>query len=428
MLRGGRDHRLNVAVAGGGPAGLAAAVMLKRAGHAVSLYERFAAPEPVGSGLMIQPTGLAVLDALGLGEALRDRAAEIDRLLGKTASGKVVLDVRYSALGPQRGFGVHRAALFDILHQAALAEGVPIQPGATVRASFPGPHGRTLEFAERDAAGPFDLVVDALGHASPLAPPTGRNLAYGALWASLDWPDDGDFQGRALEQRYHRASIMAGVLPIGRTVGRDRPQAAFFWSLRADRLQAWRAEGLAGWKATVERLWPQTRSFLDQIAVPEQLTFACYAHRTVRPAYASGLAHIGDAWRSTSPQLGQGANMAMLDAYALALAIAREADLDAALRLYQRLRRGHVELYQLLSLLLTPAYQSDGRLLPLLRDHLVGPLSKLWPATTIQAAMVSGLAGGPLRKLGLQIGAAHDDRDDPIRLPSSHAAPNRQVQ
>jgi hypothetical protein len=39
--------------------------------------------------------------------------------------------------------------------------------------------------------------------------------------------------------------------------------------------------------------------------------------------------------------------------------------------------------------------------LPLMRDRLVGPLSRLWPATWIQAAMVSGLIGDPLTPLGL---------------------------
>ncbi|MDX3911102.1 MAG: hypothetical protein QHC67_14970 [Sphingobium sp.] len=74
-----------------------------------------------------------------------------------------------------------------------------------------------------------------------------------------------------------------------------------------------------------------------------------------------------------------------------------------------RLRRRHVLTYQWLTALFTPVYQSDSRLLPLIRDRMVGPLSKLWPATTIQAAMVSGLVGNPLRLLGLdgeiQIGA-----------------------
>jgi salicylate hydroxylase len=78
------------------------------------------------------------------------------------------------------------------------------------------------------------------------------------------------------------------------------------------------------------------------------------------------------------------------------------ADLSDALATYVRMRRRHVGVYQAMSALFTPVYQSDSRALPFLRDRLVGPISKLWPATTIQAAMVAGLIGGPLGRLGLR--------------------------
>lgn len=111
--------------------------------------------------------------------------------------------------------------------------------------------------------------------------------------------------------------------------------------------------------------------------------------------------HLGDAWHSASPQLGQGANMALLDAYALALAMRGADDVATALDRAVASRRRHVRLYQTLTALFTPVYQSDSYVLPFIRDHLVGPVSKLWPATWIQAAMVSGLVGNPLRPLGL---------------------------
>ncbi|RWF75469.1 MAG: FAD-dependent oxidoreductase [Mesorhizobium sp.] len=56
---------LDIAIAGAGPAGLAAALYLKRAGHQVTIFERFGAPKPVGSGLILQPT-VTVLADLGL--------------------------------------------------------------------------------------------------------------------------------------------------------------------------------------------------------------------------------------------------------------------------------------------------------------------------------------------------------------------------
>jgi 2-polyprenyl-6-methoxyphenol hydroxylase-like FAD-dependent oxidoreductase len=261
--------------------------------------------------------------------------------------------------------------------------------------------GRVLEFASGETSEPFELVVDALGTRSALAPPCGRELDYGALWTNVEWVEGAGFDPAALEQRYRAASVMVGVMPVGTPPRAAAPQAALFWSIRADRFAAWQAAGLAAWKADVLRLWPQTRPLLAQVAAPEQLTFARYAHRTLPSAVAERLIHIGDAWRSTSPQLGQGANMALLDAYALALALRSQRDLAVALTMAAALRQFHVRLYQTLSALFTPVYQSDGRSLPLLRDLLVGPLSKRWPATRILAAMVSGRLGNPQCALGL---------------------------
>ena len=394
--------KLDIAVAGCGPGGLAAALLLHRDGHRVRLFERFDEPQPIGSGLMIQPTGRAVLRELGLDGQLANRSARIERLFGQ-AAGRTVLDVRYAALASDDayGLGTHRAVLFDILFRAVRAAAIPIETGRPVSGSEVDGSSRRLRFADGSNDGPFDLVVDALGTRSPLAPPTGRTLAFGALWTSLDWPAAGPFDGAALEQRYRRASVMAGVLPLGRPMPDQPAQAAFFWSLRADRLDHWRAQGLDAWKADVSDLWPATRPLLDQIVAPDQLTFARYAHRTLATPVATALIHLGDAWHSASPQLGQGANMALLDAYALAYALRRSGQVPASLDTFRRLRGRHVQLYQAASAMFTPVYQSDGRLLPIVRDLLVGPLAKRWPAKRILAQMVSGLIGDPLAPLGL---------------------------
>ncbi|WP_288413315.1 NAD(P)/FAD-dependent oxidoreductase [uncultured Sphingomonas sp.] len=398
-------QRLTIAIAGCGPAGLATALLLHRDGHHVTLFDRFDAPRPVGSGLMIQPTGFAVLRELGLDDPLLAHGARIDRLHGEAGStGRVVLDVRYSALGKRAGFGVgvHRAALFALLHDAVAAEAIAVETGcAVIGSELSAGDRRTLLLDGGRRIGPFDLIVDALGTRTPLAPPCGRALAYGALWGTLDWPDESGFDPAALEQRYRRASVMVGVLPVGRFPGGQRRQAALFWSLRADRLEAWQAAGIDAWKKDVAALWPAMQPLLDQIRSADQLTFARYAHRTLAEPAEAGMIHIGDAWHSASPQLGQGANMALLDAWALAQALRQAPDVATALARAVAMRRRHVRLYQSLTALFTPVYQSDSRLLPFFRDRIVGPLSMLWPATRIQAAMVSGLIGNPLRPLSL---------------------------
>ncbi|MGE0829563.1 MAG: FAD-dependent oxidoreductase, partial [Hyphomonadaceae bacterium] len=305
------------------------------------------------------------------------------------------LDVRYAALGAGvRGLGVHRGALFGVLYAAALRQGLEIASGrAVMGAESISGRRRRLSFASGASAGPFDLVLDALGVRSELSPASG-DLAYGALWTSTPWP--AGFSEDALEQRYSRASKMAGVLPVGaRTRGGAR-EAAYFWSLRGDAHAAWRAAPLDAWKEEARALWPQTAPLLDQIRSHDQLVFARYAHRTAPRPVAAGLAHVGDAAHCTSPQLGQGANMALLDALALAQAMMRQDDLDLALHEYVRTRRLHVWLYQSASYLFTPVYQSDSAALPWLRDRIMGPLTRLWPAGATLAALVAGAWGAPL--------------------------------
>jgi 2-polyprenyl-6-methoxyphenol hydroxylase-like FAD-dependent oxidoreductase len=381
---------------------LATALLLHRSGHRVSLFERFDVPRPIGSGLMIQPTGMAVLGKLGLLDQTLAAGSRIERLFGK-AGERVVLDVGYSALRGREAFGIgiHRASLFAILYDAVQRLGLAVHTGRAIDGSIPIGNRRALRFEDGETSAAFDLIVDALGTRTPLTPETGRELAYGALWASLDWPDDAGFDARVLEQRYSRASKMAGVLPIGTPPGAAAPKAAFFWSIRTDRLEDWRSSGLARWKADVLGLWPDCAALLDRIDDSDQLTFARYAHRTLAAPAEPAMIHIGDAWHSASPQLGQGANMALLDAWALAKALEQAQDVQSAIVRAIALRRRHVRVYQWLTALFTPVYQSDNRLLPLIRDRLVGPLSKLWPATVIQAAMVSGLVADPLGPLGL---------------------------
>lgn len=398
---------LDIAIAGAGPAGLAAALFLKRVGFNPTVYERFDEPKPVGSGLILQPTGLAALHALGLLPDIMARGNRIDRLFGADAkSGRTVLDVSYGGRGNGRfGLGVHRAALFDVLYGAVKAAGIRVVTGIEIA----GPRRRNermeLTGIEGGTVGDADLVVDASGARSVLKPKTSHGravkpLAYGALWASLKWHGEG-FDANALQQRYDKASVMIGVLPIGSIApGGDR-LAAFFWSVRLADAEALFAAGLDAWKVRVAGYWPECQPYLDQIDSFDQLTLARYGHHTLRPPIGDRLAVIGDAAHSTSPQLGQGANMALMDAAALAHALASHRDLDAALAAYAGTRRLHVRAFQWMSYTLTPFYQSDSRLIPFLRDTLVASVAKVPPVPTLLAAMVSGTLFDPFAKAGI---------------------------
>ena len=85
---------LDIAIAGCGIAGLAAAALLARAGHRIVVFDKLEAPAPLGSGLILQPVGLAVLDEIGVGVEMRALGARIERLYGRVRpSDRMVLDV-----------------------------------------------------------------------------------------------------------------------------------------------------------------------------------------------------------------------------------------------------------------------------------------------------------------------------------------------
>lgn len=397
---------LDIAIVGYGSGGQAAALALSRDGHRVAVFEKAPELRPVGAGFLLQPTGLSVLWELGLLAPLLALGRRIDRLQGDNAGGRAVMDMAYSGLDPRLfGLGLQRSALFEVLRDA--------WPGAAgvrtgVAITGLGQDGRTLHDESGGRHGPYDLVVAADGAASGLRAAVGpprldRAYPWGALWCLLperDWP-----WPAALRQRYRQAREMAGMLPVGGRPGDPTPRLSFFWSLPAAQLPDWSREGLPAWKARVQALWPPLAPWLDHVEDPAQLSLARYRDAIPRRWSRGRLVLLGDAAHAMSPQLGQGVNMALLDALALRDALREGSEgIAPALARYEARRRSHVGIYQFWSRWLTPVFQSEADAVARLRDLAFLPLGRMPGGRGQMLRVLTGTQRGWFGRHGLPQG------------------------
>ena len=332
-----------VAVVGGGVAGCAAAALLRAQGHAVTLFEAFDDPRPIGAGLLLQPTGQSVLQRLDLLDQVLAHGAPVDRLFGDNAAGRTVLDMNYRRFAPGCfGLGIQRGTLFGLLWRHMVAAGTTVRLGTAVEHFAKTADGVSLTGADGQTLARFDALVLANGSFSTLRADmdvvqSHKPFAWGALWAVL--PAPAGFAPVELRQRFRSAREMVGLMPVGRALDAppDEPRGInFFWSLPLADIPRWRDDGLAAWKARVCALMPMCAPLLDAIASPERLRVARYADVWMKQWHDGRVVAIGDAGHGMSPQLGQGANMALIDAWVLAHCVRRAADALGAVR-----RLGH---------------------------------------------------------------------------------------
>ncbi|KAF1006159.1 MAG: FAD-dependent urate hydroxylase [Luteibacter sp.] len=385
---------MRVGIVGYGTAGQAAAILLGRQGHEVTVFEKSPVLGPVGAGFLLQPTGLAVLDRLALAEKALALGQRIDELHGTTPSGRAVMAMRYADRRPGCfGLGMTRGALFELLRSAD-AGATTVRTGIRIVAHDEATS--SLHDEEGHVHGPFDLVVVADGAHSVLRPhckgQVRRESLYpwGAVWCLLrvdDW-----HAHEHLLQRYAGTRTMIGMLPVGTRPGHEGRWVTFFFSLPGDRVECFDDAALDDMKREAVALWPELAPHLASLERADQLHKARYRDVVLRRPHHGHLVVIGDAAHAMSPQLGQGVNMALLDAEALADALAAHDDIDKALGAYRRGRHAHVRTYQFMSRWLTPLFQSDHAWLGPGRDALFGPMGRLPGVRGTMLGILSGEA------------------------------------
>jgi 2-polyprenyl-6-methoxyphenol hydroxylase-like FAD-dependent oxidoreductase len=357
-----RQYR--VGIAGFGVAGGSLAALLARDGHAVTLFERAPKVGPVGAGLLLQPSGQAVLQRMGLLDGIAARSEPMDGLHAFTGRGGTLIHLRYHEVLPgHRAYGVHRGVLFEALHQAAREQGVDIVLDCQIESwQEAGPEVFAID-ARGERHGPFDFLVAADGSRSGLRKTVdpgvqAHEYSFGALWAVGRCTRVRGYLHQVTQGTWH----LLGLLPVGG----DR--CTLFWSLPREQMEALRARGFAAWKDQVLGLSPLAEEVFDDVRDFDQVAFTTYFNVSMRQIHNGRVVCAGDAGHAMSPHLGQGANLALLDAECLARCLRDTADPGTAFQAYQRERANQIRYYAALSYVLTPFFQSPGWVLGAGRD------------------------------------------------------------
>ncbi len=323
-------------VIGAGIGGLAAALAMARRGAAVRVLEQAGEIAEVGAGLQISPNGVAVLDALGVGQAARERSvsSRAVRLFDGPGGQQVaLLDLAQDA--PGRDFLLfHRADLQGLLLEGARAAGVTVETGRRLIRAVPGAGATRLEFADgRSEEASFVVGADGLHSVlrQALNPPAEPFFTGQVAWRALV-ADDGSAA--------HEAQVHMG--PGRHLVSYPLRQGRLINIVAVEERDAWIAEG---WfhrddpdnlRAAFAGFSPAVQALLQRVR--DVHVWGLHRHPVARHWHKGRAAILGDAAHPTLPFMAQGAVMALEDAWVLADSLAA-LGLDEGPALYQARRR-----------------------------------------------------------------------------------------
>jgi 2-polyprenyl-6-methoxyphenol hydroxylase-like FAD-dependent oxidoreductase len=323
-------------VIGGGVAGGATALALRRIGAEVTLYEAHEDPAgEVGSFVSLATNGLRGLDALGCLEQIQAAGIDIARQHMRSAGGRLLSD---TPRGRRSEDALHsvtlmRAQLVSALRAAAVAAGAQIVTGVRLVGLTQTPQGVVAEFVDghRDSA---ELLVAADGIWSTvrgLLDPAAPRPEYAGLYAvsgvsRMDGVEPGVF---TMTLARNGAFIHLAASP-----GEVWWQAQIADPVEPDRSTI----GDAEWLRRTAQLYRQEAVPSAVIAATTRLHPAVIMHAVdpVPTWHSDRIVLVGDAAHPVGA--GQGASMAVEDALALAAAVQAEPTVATALKAYHAQR------------------------------------------------------------------------------------------
>ena len=353
----------------------------------MTVFEQATSPGPVGAGFLLQPSGQVALATLGLLDRVAAESWPIRAFHAESAPGRTLSLLRYDRRDPAGyALGVARGRLFTTLMDAATSADVRVVTGTRI-VDAREDRDAVIPIDERGSeCGSFDVLVGADGMGSALrrrVDPGSRLFLspHAALWGLGRF--DGPCPDR-LRQQARGVRVLTGLLPVGER------EMACFWGVRAADIDALRAEGFPALVERVVAVFPEAGGVLADIGGFDRLLIARYGHATLSRRHTERIVLVGDAAHPSPPHLAQGANLALLDAIALAEAFRFERRPRDAFVRWDRRRRWQNARYAYLSRALSPFFQSSHGWLGPARDLALPAMGAVPPIRAIMEFVLAG--------------------------------------
>jgi 2-polyprenyl-6-methoxyphenol hydroxylase-like FAD-dependent oxidoreductase len=298
-----------VLIVGAGIAGLALGRALRARGIAAEIAERTTAWTPAGTGIYLPANGVRALRSLGLGDVVTSASVRMthQRILDNRGRllAEIDLDAVWSDVGPC--IGLRRTDLHTLLLDGA--RGVPLRLGATVKTVTESHEGVTVVF-DGDSAREYDVVVGADGIHSTI-----RRLVFGHFPPRYV----GQVSWRFLSEPTHAITNWTVMLAPDRAFLTVPVRGGLYCyaDLVCESFEPAAATDLGRLRSLFADFAGPVTALVDRLVDAGVVHFAPIEEVTVDPCAKGHVVLIGDAAHATSPNMAQGACMALEDALVL---------------------------------------------------------------------------------------------------------------